>query len=227
IAVNLLQSCRYSDGIDSPWGQLLTTPKKLTLASKGGTIADEIAELHAVDRRDHSFLRSLGLLKAPDFPHFDCRDHIRVIQSMGNGDRLYVCGTNAHNPKDWVINANLTHLSRNIFVHGIGMGIAKCPYDPTDNSTAVWVEHGNPGNLPGLYSEPNFVGSSDIGDFVLFFFETAVEYINFGKSVYSRVARICKKDTGGRNILTQNWVTYLKARLNCSIPGEFPFYFSE
>ncbi|KAH0999202.1 hypothetical protein HUJ04_008084 [Dendroctonus ponderosae] len=75
--------------------------------------------------------------------------------------------------------------------------------------------------------KPNFVGSSDIGDFVLFFFETAVEYINFGKSVYSRVARICKKDTGGRNILTQNWVTYLKARLNCSIPGEFPFYFSE
>lgn len=32
------------------------------------------------------------------------------------------------------------------------MGIAKCPYDPTDNSTAVWVEHGNPGDLPGLYS---------------------------------------------------------------------------
>ncbi|XP_048526346.1 semaphorin-2A isoform X1 [Dendroctonus ponderosae] len=202
--------------------------------------------------------------------HFDCRNHIRVIQSMGNGDRLYVCGTNAHNPKDWVINANLTHLSRNIFVHGIGMGIAKCPYDPTDNSTAVWVENGNPGNLPGLYSgtnaeftkadtvifrtdlhnlttgkkeynfkrtlkydskwldKPNFVGSFDIGDFVLFFFrETAVEYINCGKSVYSRVARVCKKDTGGRNILTQNWVTYLKARLNCSIPGEFPFYFNE
>ncbi|KAF7277823.1 hypothetical protein GWI33_009239 [Rhynchophorus ferrugineus] len=23
---------------------------------------------------------------------------------MSNGERLYVCGTNAHNPKDWVIN---------------------------------------------------------------------------------------------------------------------------
>lgn len=202
--------------------------------------------------------------------HFDCRNHIRVIQSMGNGDRLYVCGTNAHNPKDWVINANLTHLSRNTFVPGIGMGIAKCPYDPTDNSTAVWVEKGNPGDLPGLYSgtnaeftkadtvifrtdlhnlttgrreysfkrtlkydskwldKPNFVGSFDIGEFVLFFFrETAVEYINCGKSVYSRVARVCKKDTGGKNILSQNWATYLKARLNCSIPGEFPFYFNE
>lgn len=77
-------------------------------------------------------------------------------------------------------------------------------------------------------SEPNFVGSFDIGDYVLFFFrETAVEYINCGKSVYSRVARVCKKDTGGKNILSQNWATYLKARLNCSIPGEFPFYFNE
>jgi hypothetical protein len=72
------------------------------------------------------------------------------------------------------------------------------------------------------------VGSFDIGDYVLFFFrETAVEYINCGKSVYSRVARVCKKDTGGKNILSQNWATYLKARLNCSIPGEFPFYFNE
>jgi hypothetical protein len=25
----------------------------------------------------------------------------------------------------------------------------------------------------------------------------------------------------------QNWATYLKARLNCSIPGDFPFFFNE
>lgn len=76
--------------------------------------------------------------------------------------------------------------------------------------------------------EPNFVGSYDIGDYVYFFFrETAVEYINCGKNVYSRVARVCKKDNGGKNILSQNWATFLKARLNCSIPGEFPFYFNE
>lgn len=78
------------------------------------------------------------------------------------------------------------------------------------------------------FTEPDFVGSFDIGQHVFFFFrETAVEYINCGKSVYSRVARLCKKDTGGKNILGQNWATYLKARLNCSIPGEFPFYFNE
>ncbi|XP_029406492.2 semaphorin-2A isoform X2 [Bactrocera dorsalis] len=201
---------------------------------------------------------------------FDCKNHIRVIQSMENGDRLYVCGTNAHNPKDYVIYSNLTHLPRSEYVIGVGQGIAKCPYDPLDNSTAIYVEEGNPGDLPGLYSgtnaeftkadtvifrtdlynttakrleykfkrtlkydskwldKPNFVGSFDIGEYVYFFFrETAVEYINCGKAVYSRIARVCKKDIGGKNLLAHNWATYLKARLNCSISGEFPFYFNE
>ncbi len=76
--------------------------------------------------------------------------------------------------------------------------------------------------------EPNFVGSYDIGEYVYFFFrEPAVEYMNCGKNVYSRVARVCKRDTGGKNILVNNWATYLKARLNCSIPGDYPFYFNE
>lgn len=201
---------------------------------------------------------------------FDCRNHIRVIQSMDNGNRLYICGTNAHNPKDYVIYSNLTHLPRSEFVPGIGAGIGKCPYDPEDNSTAIYVEHGNPGSFPALYSgtnaeftkadavifrsdiynmtsgkkeynfkrtlkydskwldKPNFVGSFDIGEYVYFFFrETSVEYINCGKAVYSRVARVCKNDIGGKNILSQNFATYLKARLNCSISGEFPFYFNE
>ncbi|XP_075679801.1 semaphorin 2a isoform X2 [Dermatophagoides pteronyssinus] len=200
---------------------------------------------------------------------YDCRNHIRVIQPIGtNHDRFYVCGTNAHNPKDWIINSNLT--ISNEPLPGIGSGIAKCPFDPEDNSTAIWVENGNPGNLPGLYSgsvaeftkadtvifrtdlynsttmqriypfkrtikydskwldKPNFVGSFDIGDYVYFFFrESAVEYINCGKAIYSRVARVCKRDTGGKNILNKNWASFLKARLNCSIPGEFPFYFNE
>ncbi|VVC90235.1 unnamed protein product [Leptidea sinapis] len=165
---------------------------------------------------------------------------------------------------------NLTHLPRHEYVPGIGLGVAKCPYDPADNSTAVWVTRGNPGGLPALYAgtnaeftkadpvifrndlfdyrtgqkrfnfkrtlkydskwldKTNFVGSFDVGEYVLFFFrETAVEFMNCGKAVYSRVARVCKHDTGGKHILSQNWATYLKARLNCSIPGEFPFYFDE
>lgn len=53
------------------------------------------------------------------------------------------------------LQSNLTHLPRHEYVPGVGMGIAKCPYDPADNSTAVWVEKGNPGDLPGLYSGTN------------------------------------------------------------------------
>lgn len=36
---------------------------------------------------------------------------------------------------------------------GIGLGIGKCPYDPADNSTAVYVENGNPFGLPALVSK--------------------------------------------------------------------------
>ena len=90
-------------------------------------------------------------LKASNIPNcisrgksieYDCRNHIRVIQPIGDGSRLYICGTNAHSPKDEVIYANLTHLARHEFYPGIGDGIAKCPFDPEDNSTAVWVESG-------------------------------------------------------------------------------------
>ena len=201
---------------------------------------------------------------------YDCRNHIRVIQPIGDGDRIYVCGTNGHSPKDQVIYSNLTKLARHEFYPGIGDGIAKCPFDPEDNSTAIWVETGNPGEHPAIYSgtnaeftkadtvifrgdifdpetgrreytfkrtlkydshmldKPDFVGSYDVGEYVYFFFrEMAVEYMNCGRNIYSRVARVCKRDTGGKNILNQNWATYLKARLNCSIPGEFPFFFDE
>ena len=45
--------------------------------------------------------------------------------------------------------------------------------------------------------------------------------------VYSRIARVCKSDPGGTHILKDNWTSFVKARLNCSLPGEYPFYFNE
>ena len=65
-------------------------------------------------------------------------------------------------------------------------------------------------------------------DHVYFLFrETAVEYINCGKNVFSRVGRVCKNDRGGPKRWAQRWTTFIKSRLNCSISGEFPFYFDE
>ena len=37
-----------------------------------------------------------------------------------------------------------------------------------------------------------------------------------------------KSDNGGRKfMLDDNWTTFVKARLNCSLPGDYPFYFNE
>ena len=41
------------------------------------------------------------------------------------------------------------------------------------------------------------------------------------------MARVCKNDRGGERILKNAFTSFFKARLNCSIPGEYPFYFDE
>lgn len=47
------------------------------------------------------------------------------------------------------------------------------------------------------------------------------------QAVYSRVARVCKNDRGGPHRFKKRWTSFLKSRLNCSVSGEFPFYFNE
>ena len=44
--------------------------------------------------------------------------------------------------------------------------------------------------------------------------------------VYSRVARVCKSDTGAL-LYDKMFTTFFKSRLNCSLPGEYPFYYDE
>ena len=37
-----------------------------------------------------------------------------------------------------------------------------------------------------------------------------------------------QSDGGGRKfLLDDNWTTFVKARLNCSMGGDYPFYFNE
>lgn len=45
--------------------------------------------------------------------------------------------------------------------------------------------------------------------------------------IYSRIARVCKNDPGGQTLMRDTWTTFSKSRLNCSLPGEFPFYYDE
>jgi len=129
-----------------------------------------------------------------------------------------------------------------------GRGI--CPLDPRHNSTAIYtggdLYSGTVSDFSGtdalIYrnplrteqfdlkhlNAPDFVSSTEDEDYVYFFFrEAAVEYINCGKAIYSRVARVCKNDRGGLHKFAHKWTTFLKARLNCSVPGDFPFYFNE
>ncbi|XP_023667052.1 semaphorin-3D [Paramormyrops kingsleyae] len=76
-------------------------------------------------------------------------------------------------------------------------------------------------------NEPEFVGSFSIPDthsqdddkIYFFFKETAVESNEWDRHIYSRVARVCKNDIGGKRSLINRWTTFLKARLVCSVPG--------
>jgi len=129
-------------------------------------------------------------------------------------------------------------------------GTGSCPLDPRHNSTAIFtggeLYSGTVSDFSGtdalIYrnplrteqfdlkhlNAPDFVGSTEDENYVYFFFrEAAVEYINCGKAIYSRVARVCKNDRGGSFKFAKRWTTFLKARLNCSMPGDFPFYFNE
>uniref|UniRef100_A0AAY4ADZ6 Sema domain-containing protein n=1 Tax=Denticeps clupeoides TaxID=299321 RepID=A0AAY4ADZ6_9TELE len=178
----------------------------------------------------------------------DCQNYIRVL--LVNGDRLFTCGTNAFTPI--CTNRTLTNLTE---IHDQISGMARCPYNPVHNSTALITSSGElyaatamdfSGRDPAIYrslgglpplrtaqynskwlNEPNFVSSYDIGNFTYFFFrENAVEH-DCGRTVFSRAARVCKNDIGGRFLLEDTWTTFMKARLNCSRPGEIPFSYNE
>jgi len=175
----------------------------------------------------------------------DCQNYIRVLSVIQN-DRLLVCGTNCYNP----MCRHYLHVNGSYRVETEFSGKGYAPYDPTHNSTSIFT-NGHlysatvadfSGTDPliiknGLRTEqydykhlnaPNFVSSIEDKEHVYFFFrEAAVEYMNCGKSIYSRVARVCKNDEGGTHKFSNRWTTFLKSRINCSLPGEYPFYFNE
>ncbi|XP_064215610.1 semaphorin-5B [Tribolium castaneum] len=177
-----------------------------------------------------------------------CHNYIKIL--LTNGKNLFVCGTNAFSPQ-----CSTRKIENVSDVTEWVDGLAKCPYNPAANITGFMSERGeyyfggptdfsssdfvfskNVGTVTirtkqynsFLLNDPQFVGTFETENFVYFLFrETAVEYMNCGKTIYSRIARVCKNDPGGHTMLKDNWTTFLKARLNCSVSGEYPFYFDE
>lgn len=81
-----------------------------------------------------------------------------------------------------------------------------------------------------LYQPINFVGSFEHGEFIYFIFrEISIEDVSLigTRKIVSRIARVCKNDQGGIHFGRDNWSSFKKARLNCSLPGKNPFYFDE
>ncbi|XP_038077213.1 semaphorin-2A-like [Patiria miniata] len=82
----------------------------------------------------------------------------------------------------------------------------------------------------GFIKEPTFVGRpfeythADGNEYVfLLYREVALEY-TAGYKVYSRIARVCKNDTGD-SMNTYKFVTFIKASLECSVPnGDEPAF---
>uniref|UniRef100_A0A673CGM5 Sema domain, transmembrane domain (TM), and cytoplasmic domain, (semaphorin) 6Bb n=1 Tax=Sphaeramia orbicularis TaxID=375764 RepID=A0A673CGM5_9TELE len=173
---------------------------------------------------------------------------MKVLLSRQGG--LFVCGTNAFNP----LCANYTGDTLEMAGDTVS-GMARCPYDPKHANVALFAEgnlftatvtdflaidaviYRSLGDSPALrtvkhdskwFREPYFVSAVEWGPHIYFFFrEIAMEFNYLEKVVVSRVARVCKRDQGGsQRVLEKQWTSFLKARLNCSVPGDSHFYFN-
>ncbi|CAK6950672.1 semaphorin-6A isoform X1 [Scomber scombrus] len=179
----------------------------------------------------------------------ECHNFIKVLLQQ-NDDTLFVCGTNAFNPSCRTYKMDtLEAMGEEI------SGMARCPYDTKHANVALFADgklysatvtdflaidaviYRSLGDSPTLRTvkhdskwlkEPYFVQAVNYGDFIYFFFrEIAMEYNTMGKVVFPRVARVCKNDRGGSpRVLEKQWTSFLKSRLNCSIPGDSHFYFN-
>ncbi|XP_062405361.1 sema domain, transmembrane domain (TM), and cytoplasmic domain, (semaphorin) 6D, like [Sardina pilchardus] len=178
----------------------------------------------------------------------ECHNFIKVLVPR-NDDLVFICGTNGFNPM-----CRYYRLDNLEFDGEEISGLARCPFDAKQTNVALFADgklysatvadflasdaviYRSMGDGSALRTikydskwlkEPHFLHAVEYGHYVYFFYrEIAAEHNNLGKAVYSRVARICKNDVGGsQRVLEKHWTSFVKARLNCSVPGESFFYF--
>nr|XP_015192170.1 PREDICTED: semaphorin-6C isoform X1 [Lepisosteus oculatus] len=179
----------------------------------------------------------------------ECYNYIKVLVPR-NDETLFACGTNAFNPtcRNYKM-ATLEQEGEEV------VGQARCPFESRQSNVGLFaggnfysatmtdflasdaviyrsLGESSPVLRTVKYDskwlrEPHFLHAIEYGNYVYFFFsEIAVEYTTLGKVVFSRVARVCKNDNGGSpRVLEKYWTSFLKARLNCSVPGDSFFYF--
>ncbi|XP_024297315.1 semaphorin-6D isoform X1 [Oncorhynchus tshawytscha] len=179
----------------------------------------------------------------------ECYNYVKVLVPR-NDETLFACGTNAFNPT--CRNYKMTTLEQ---VGEEVLGQARCPFESGQSNLGLFaggdfysatmtdflasdavIYRSLGDDSPVLRTvkydskwlrEPHFHHAIEYGNYVYFFLsEIAVEYTTLGKVVFSRVARVCKNDNGGSpRVLERYWTSFLKARLNCSVPGDSFFYF--
>uniref|UniRef100_A0A674EMB2 Semaphorin 6Cb n=1 Tax=Salmo trutta TaxID=8032 RepID=A0A674EMB2_SALTR len=179
----------------------------------------------------------------------ECYNYIKVLVPR-NDETLFACGTNAFNPT--CRNYKMSTLEQD---GEEVVGQARCPFESRQSNVGLFaggdfysatmtdflasdaviyrsLGESSPVLRTVKYDskwlrEPHFLHAIEYGNYVYFFFsEIAVEYTTLGKVVFSRVARVCKNDNGGSpRVLERYWTSFLKTRLNCSVPGDSFFYF--
>ncbi|XP_053560905.1 semaphorin-6C isoform X2 [Bombina bombina] len=179
----------------------------------------------------------------------ECYNYIKVLVPKDD-QTLIACGTNSFNPMCRSYKIKTLEKEGDDF-----NGQARCPFDAKYGNLALFADGNlysatvadSQASDAVIYRsigekslqlrtvkydskwlrEPHFIHAVEFGNYVYFFFrEISMEYTTLGKVTFSRVARVCKNDMGGSpRVLEKYWTSFLKARLNCSVPGDSFFYF--
>ncbi|XP_047202100.1 semaphorin-4E-like isoform X3 [Girardinichthys multiradiatus] len=174
----------------------------------------------------------------------DCENYIRMLYNLDDG-RMLVCGTNAFNPACRYMTFNGGNDTMETIIQDGRGKVPFDPnqdfaslmngntlYSATASNflgtEMVFQRHGqNPIKTEGKLSwlnEPTMISinipeinkSTEMNEddnVFLFFTEKALEERRNMR--LSRVARVCKSDSGGKRTLQRRWTSFLKARLDC------------
>ena len=210
--------------------------------------------LKKLERADWAATPStIGLCTAKGQTEEMCRNYVKVLVS--HNDQIFACGTHAFSPKcAW---RDIQEISKDtrlvdgrakcpyspldnstaMMTKDGSYFFASASIDFQSSDNAIYRMKGHNVNLEPLrtvqydskwLASADFVAQFETDDFMYFLLrEAATEVINCGKAIYSRIARVCKNDKGGSSVLKGQWTTFLKARMNCSVPGDYPFYYNE